>query len=201
MWISRLHKIKIIILQILFCIGILFSVNASASDGKIKIYESTFDDFIGALGQIKLTGTYSFHVWVFGCTSNYTATVINPKVTISTTEVKLTAKADTTWCGYSFPKGDLKATGNIYYSSADQTIRFSFTAASYKPKISIAGVTITLPVNIKLDTVMNIPPMKITYTIVEHETPAGTRRIYLKPKNVSLNKQTKYIEFTSDLDL
>jgi hypothetical protein len=174
----------------------------------IKVYESTFNEFIDAVEPIQVTGRYKLSVtvdlWILGthtitlCDSSYTATVSDLDFDITSANVQSDGDVNASWCGFSFG-ADVDATGDIYYYNPDHTVRFNFTSASIQPSFNAFGYTVWLPVHINIAPTLNIPPVRVGTALIYYESAAGQRQIYMDPQNVTVQKRNGYIELQSDV--
>ena len=196
----------------LSCLLALGTRPAGASDANINVYESTFNRFANALQPITMTGHYTFRISVdtwFGeasvkiCSSDWTATVTGLAFHVSPDRVTVDGRVDVSWCDVSFSNSQLGGSGNVYYSAADKAVHFSFYSASVQPCLSIdAGpfgtLDVCLPVTISVQPTLNIPPLPIRPSLVHFETASGPKQLRLDPRNVSLTKQSGYVQLRSD---
>ncbi len=187
----------------------------------IKVYESTFNDFARAIEPARIEGHYTFSITIDAgwlgthtftiCDSDYTAIVSGLGFNITPGSVTAEGDVGVDWCGFDFSSSQLSATGNVYYSSADKAVHFSFSSANVQACFSIdvdigwldfhRTFTVCLPVNINIAPTLNIPPMPIGTSIVYFETAGGSRRLYLQPRNVSLVKRGGYVELQSEVSI
>lgn len=187
----------------------------------IKIYESTFNDFARAIEPALISGHYTFSITIdagwFGkhtftiCDSDYTARVSGLDFDITPGSVDVEGDVTVDWCGLSFSSSQLDATGNVYYSSSDKAVRFSFSSANVQPCFTInvdigwlgfhESFTVCLPLNINIAPTLNIPPVPIGTSIIYFETAGGPRQLYIQPRNVSLIKRGGYVELQSDVSI
>ena len=188
---------------------------ASAADGTVRVYEATFNDFTNAIKPITVTGHYKYSITIdaglFGeysvtiCNSDYKATVSGLTFSITPSGVTVDGNVDVDWCHLSFSSSELDASGNIFYSYADQAVRFYFYSASVQPCFPVdtplGSRNVCLPVHINIAPTLNIPPLPIRPSVISFETASGPKQLFLKPRNVSLVKQNGYIELQSDVDI
>ena len=185
-----------------------------AADGTIKVYESTFNEFIDAVEPIKITGNYNLsftiNAGIFGthtislCNSSYSATVTGLSFDITSSAVTADGDVSASWCNVSFTSSELDATGDIYYSSSISSVVFDFTSASVKPCASITfpvvgTLNVCLPFSINIAPTLSIPPVYVGPALISYETGAGTSTLLMTPSNMALQKRDGYIEFTSDV--
>jgi hypothetical protein len=190
------------------CLGWLAAPSAGAADATINVYESTFNNFANALKPLTITGHYKFRVTVdlgiLGrhgltiCDSDWTATVTSLSFHISPGGVNVDGGVDVSWCHISFSSSQLGGSGNVYYSTVDHAVHFSFSSASVQPCFSIGGWDVCLPISISVNPTLNIPSLPIRPSLVHFETASGPKQLRLDPTNVSLTKQSGYVQLRSD---
>ena len=176
---------------------------AVAADAAVYIRESTFNDFAAALVPISVTGHKQVSIgrgWLKTviCDSDYTATVTGISFIIAPSGVVAVGPVSATYCGHPF-RGTFTATGSVSYRASDSTVRVSFASASVRPTFEILGITIPLP-SFDVAPSLNIPPMKIGIARIRYdETADGSRRLVMRPQDISLVQQTGYIVLQSNL--
>lgn len=184
---------------------------AHAQDMSLRIEESTFNDFGNRLQPIQITGQYALRttidLGIFGrhtitwCDSAYAGTVSGLNFDVTSSEIAIRGDVAVNWCGFGFggPGPELTGSGDVFYNTADSTVRFTIDSANVRPTITAFGFVIRLPVTISVASMFSVPPFRLGSTDVSFETATGESWTRITPFNVAVTKQNGHIRLTSTL--
>lgn len=202
MLISRVKVRRHSVHRLMMCASLLpLCATAAAADGRIKVYESTFEAFTSALEPITFSGRYILKVgFITVCNSRYSGKVDGLSVNITPAGIIVQGEVTFSWCNLNFGsrEPELTGLGRVSYHSGSGTIRVDFDTVVYTPKVDILEWTFTLPVSINLGSMLDFPPLPFRETFIAFELPDGHRYVKLSPVNVELSLHNGYLQLTSD---
>lgn len=178
---------------------LLAGAGAYASDGRIKVHESTLNKLAAALGTQTLRSTVfqvDFGFFTASCVAK--AHIRSVTFSIRALEIGVHASVDGEVCGVDFPGLSADTTVDVFFDAPNRRLLLSVAPKGLRVHKKFGPFHPSVTVEMSS---LRIPPIPIESVPFPVQTARGLRDFTLSGRDVGLSLQDGFIELRGDVRL